>query len=196
MSVLMRATEVIKRPVVTMAGEDVAQVKDIVYEGDGGHVGGFTLAGRGMFAGPLKVGLAWESVSALGNDAVMIRDESALESAKHVVSRSVVRRGDVLGSRVMTDDGTELGTITDVILDVTTDAGTNAADVIGYEIDSSPALGKDGRRVLIPLPDTLSVSGEALMLPGSAAEFVTDDLAGFGAAVEEFRTRLAGGGAA
>ncbi|CAN5213745.1 MAG: PRC-barrel domain-containing protein [Nocardioidaceae bacterium] len=190
MSVLMRATEVIKRPVVTLAGEAVAQVKDIVYEGDGGHVGGFTLAGRGLFAGPLKVALGWESVSALGNDALMIRDEGVFEAPEQVVSRSTARRGDVLGSRVMTDDGTELGTITDVILGV-----TDVADVIGYEIDSSPALGKDGRRVLIPLPDTLSISGEALMLPSAAKEFVSDDLAGFGAAVQEFRTRLAGGGA-
>jgi sporulation protein YlmC with PRC-barrel domain len=30
MSRLMRASEIEKRPVVTMAGEDVAQVKDIV----------------------------------------------------------------------------------------------------------------------------------------------------------------------
>lgn len=191
MSVLMRATEIIKRPVVTLAGEAVAQVKDIVYEGDGGHVGGFTLAGRGVFAGPLKVALAWGSVSALGNDALMIRDEAVLESPEQLVSRSAARRSDVLGSRVMTDDGTELGTVTDVILEV-----TDVADVIGYEIDSSPSLGKDGRRVLIPLPDTLSISGEALMLPSAAKEFVSDDLAGFGAAVQEFRTRLSGGGTA
>ncbi len=42
----------------------------------------------------------------------------------------------------------------------------------------------------MPLPDTLSVSGEALILPESALDFIRDDLAGFGAAVEEFRARL------
>lgn len=40
----------------------------------------------------------------------------------------------------------------------------------------------------MPLPDTLSVSGEALILPDSALDFVRDDLAGFGAAVDEFRS--------
>ena len=54
MSLLMRATEVIKRPVVTLAGEDVAQIKDIVYAGAAGEVAGFTLNGRGLLAGPLK----------------------------------------------------------------------------------------------------------------------------------------------
>jgi hypothetical protein len=38
------------------------------------------------------------------------------------------------------------------------------------------------------------VSSEALMLPDAATDFIRDDLAGFGAAVEEFRTRLRGRG--
>ena len=33
---LMRTSEVAQRPVVTMAGEDVAQIKDVVYAPDGG----------------------------------------------------------------------------------------------------------------------------------------------------------------
>jgi len=68
---LMRTSEITKRPVVTMAGEDVAQVKDIVYAAGGGRIGGFTLAGRGLFSGPLKEALSWEAVSALGADAVI-----------------------------------------------------------------------------------------------------------------------------
>ncbi len=48
----MRTSEIAKRPVVTLGGEDVGQIKDIVYSAGGGAVGGFTLAGRGLFAGP------------------------------------------------------------------------------------------------------------------------------------------------
>ena len=59
MSRLMRTTEIKKRPVVTMGGEDIAQIKDVVFAAAGGQVGGFTLAGRGLFAGPLSVVLAW-----------------------------------------------------------------------------------------------------------------------------------------
>ncbi len=54
MSRLMRTSEITQRPVVTMAGDDVAQIKDIVYAADGGSVRGFTLAGRGLFSGPLS----------------------------------------------------------------------------------------------------------------------------------------------
>ncbi|MGA8978606.1 MAG: PRC-barrel domain-containing protein [Pedococcus sp.] len=193
MSRLMRTSTVMKRPVVTMAGEDVAQVKDIVYGAGGGAVSGFTLAGRGLFAGPLKRALPWSSVVALGPDAVMIRDEDVLESLAELLDSSddTGSRGDVLGAQVLTDTGTDLGTVVDVILEVT-GAGGDQCDVVGYEVEASEALGTEGARVFVPLPDTLSASGSHLMVPASARDFVAHDLAGFGAAVLAFRQQLGG----
>ncbi len=185
----MRATEIMKRPVVTLAGEDVAQIKDVVYAGaEAGEVAGFTLAGRGLFSGPRKEALPWSAVHGLGRDAVMIVDEQAFGPRQSVVEKGEARGGDVLGSRVLTDDGVDLGKVVDVILEV-----GRTAEVVGYAIDSTEALGRDGRTVLIPLPDTISVSGEALIVPAAAADFVTDDLSGFGAAIDAFRSRLRGG---
>lgn len=195
MSVLLRTSEITKKPVVTYAGEDVAQIKDIVYGANGGHVEGFTLAGRGLFAGPLKTAIGWSSVIGLGPDAVIIVDESSvvpidamLESAA-AASGSAPGGGDVLGSQVLTDDGTALGAVVDVIIEV----GDKAqADVVGYEIDPAEGLGHGKNRLLIPLPDTLAASGEHLIVPAAAREFVRDDLAGFGAAVDDFRARMRG----
>jgi sporulation protein YlmC with PRC-barrel domain len=194
MSRLMRTSEVTKRPVVTLAGEDVAQVKDVVYAAGGGAVGGFTLAGRGLFSGPSRLALPWAAVMALGPDAVVIKDEDALEpvaAVLHQASSSGGSGGDVLGSQVLTDGGTELGTVVDVILE-TSDGEGGQCDVVGYEVVASEALGSKGTKVFIPLPDTLSVSGEHLMVPASATEFVAHDLAGFGAAVQAFRQQLEG----
>lgn len=39
---LMRTSEIAQRPVVTMAGEDIAQIKDVVDAPDGGSVSGCT----------------------------------------------------------------------------------------------------------------------------------------------------------
>lgn len=192
-SVLLRASEIAKRPVVTFAGDDVAQVKDIVYVASGGEVGGFTLAGRGMFAGPLKTGLPWASVAGLGPDAVMVPDEDALVPVGAVVdgassTAANASRGDVLGSQVLTDSGTALGAVVDVIIEVTGQASTGGrADVVGYEIQP---VERRSARLLIPLPVTLAASGEHLIVPASATDFVRDDLAGFGAAVTEFRAQL------
>jgi uncharacterized protein YrrD len=192
----MRTSEITKRPGGTMAGEDVAQIKDVIYAAGGGTVGGFTLAGRGLFAGPLKESLAWSSVAALGADAVMIRDESVLQPTKAVLDASRASGGsgaNVLGSQVLSDAGVDLGVVRDVIVSVTRASG-GQCDVVGYEIEASEALGTQGEKVLIPLPDTIAASGEHLMVPASAKEFVGRDLAGFGAAVEAFRAQLGGDG--
>ncbi|MEO9137793.1 MAG: PRC-barrel domain-containing protein [Jatrophihabitans sp.] len=195
MSRLMRTSEVAKRPVVTYAGEDVAQIKDVVYSAGGGAVGGFTLAGRGLFAGPLKQGLVWTSVAALGADAVMIEAESALQPTEAVLDASASSGGsggNILGSQVLTDTGMDLGTVVDVVIEVSGENG-GQCDVVGYEIEASEALGTKGTRLLIPLPDTIAASGEHLIVPASAKDFVGQDLAGFGAAVKDFRAQLEGG---
>ena len=190
----MRTSEITKRPVVTMAGDDVAQVKDVLFAADGGSVDGFTLAGRGLLAGPLKKALPWRSVHALGVDAVMIANEDALEPLKQLLAGASGKAGsggNVLGSQVLSDAGMDLGKVVDVVVSVGSGAEAGC-DVVGYEIEASPALGTQGEKVLIPLPDTLAASGEHLMVPASAREFVGRDLAGFGAAVDAFRAQLGG----
>ena len=184
MTVLLRAAELVKRPVVTLAGDDIAQIKDVVYSSSTGELAGFTLNGRGVFAGPLRQTLPWANVHGLGPTAVMVRDEAGLADRAALGGEAEGGGGDVLGSTVITQSGRNLGTVTDVILDV----GDSVVDAVGYEIQ--PSDGSAPRRQYVPLPDTLSVSGEALMVPDSAVEFLRDDLSGFGSAVEEFRTRL------
>ncbi|TKV60999.1 PRC-barrel domain containing protein [Nakamurella flava] len=201
MGVLLRASEVAKLPVVTFAGEDVAQIKDVVYVGNGGEVAGFTLNGRGFFAGALKVTLPWAKVVGLGPDAAIIADEDALVPPEELLAAAAGEdgtggaAGDVLRSQVLTDDGTALGVVVDVVLGIGAPAGSDQhgkADVVGYEIDPAESLGRGKNRLFIPLPDTLAVSGEHLIVPAVARDFVTDDLAGFGAAVDDFRARLRG----
>jgi uncharacterized protein YrrD len=183
-SVLLRAAALIKRPVVTLAGQDVAQIKDVIYASATGELAGFTLNGRGIFAGPMRRTLPWQRVHGLGPDAVIITDLSVLADRKALRGQNEGAGGAVLGSTVITQSGRSLGTVTDVILAV----GAKAADAVGYEI--APTDDAKPRRQFVPLPDALSVSGEALILPDSALDFIRDDLAGFGAAVEEFRRQL------
>ena len=181
---LLRASELAGRPVVTLSGELVAEIKDIVFERTGGRIAGFTLRNPGLFSRARKDSLPWEAVHGVGRDAVMVPDETLLIPAKELAPRKQARKADVLEDRVLTDNGRDLGRVVDVVLH----SGTRL-DVVGYEVEASEALGT-GRRVLIPLPDTVAVSGENLIVPAAATEFVSDDLAGFGAAVDAFRSRL------
>nr|WP_269329885.1 PRC-barrel domain-containing protein [Kineosporia babensis] len=181
---MLRAADLLKRPVVTLAGDDVAQIKDVIYSSGSGELAGFTLNGRGIFAGPLKQTLPWSNVHGLGPAAVMIRDLDSLADRQAFDGELEGAGGVVIGSMVLTHSGRNLGVVTDVILDVR----EKSTDAVGYEIEPSDKTAP--RRQFVPLPDTLSVSGEALILPDTALEFIRDDLAGFGAAVDEFRSRL------
>lgn len=188
MTALMRATQLLGLPVVTLAGEDVAQVKDVVYAEASHEVAGFTLAGRGVLAGPLGQALPWSGVHAVGRDAVMISGVNVFTDRDKVAVRAELRDRDTLGDTVMTDTGTALGTVTDVILEV-----GSSAEVVGYEISAGAALPPAGRRTFLPVPATAAVSGEALIVPEAVTAFVADDLAGFGAAIRSFRSGSEGG---
>jgi hypothetical protein len=112
----------------------------------------------------------------------MVLDESSLVDPKEApdeVGRPATERN-VIGNDVLTEGGTSLGKVTDLVLLV----GSSGV-VVGYQIDK--ATGGQG---YIPLPSQLSVSGVALVVPNVTEEFVREDLVGLGAAVDEFRARL------
>ncbi|MGH4025264.1 MAG: PRC-barrel domain-containing protein, partial [Pseudonocardiaceae bacterium] len=135
-ALLLRARELTGRPVVTLDGELVAEIKDIVFERSGGTIAGFTLRNPGLFSRSRKDALPWRGVHGIGRDAVMVPDESVLLRTKELASRKEARKGDVLEDRVLTDNGHDLGRVVDVVLQ----AGTGL-EVVGYEVEASETLG-------------------------------------------------------
>jgi uncharacterized protein YrrD len=185
---LMRATGLVGLPVVTLdTGEDIAEIRDVIYVPDRGRVVGFTLNKRGRLSGRLKQPLSMEQVHAVGRDAVMVRDASALEAGSGEAAAKDAKGRNVIGNNVLTDAGKQLGVVRDLIVEM------NQGEVIGYELDGDPNLQRaEGAPLLLPLPSTLAVSGDVLMVPADVEEFIRDDLAGFGSAVSDFRARLGG----
>lgn len=189
MSTIAAATTFIGLPVVTLdGGDDVAEVKDVVYDADVARLIGFTLNKRGWFRGPMKPVLPWGQVAAVGRDAVMVRDMSALterDDAPTDVAEPAANRN-VIGNAVFTDEGVELGTVADLVVEL-----DDEATVVGYQLDTKGTATGHGM-VLIPLPEQISVSGDALVVPKEVEAFIRDDLTGFGGAVENFRSQLKG----
>lgn len=183
MSRLVLASGLNRLPVVTISGgEDVAEVRDVVYSPEAGHLVGFTLNKRGFLRGRMKEVLPAESVAAVGPDAVMITDDDCLTSrddAPDDVSKASSDRN-VIGNDVLTERGVKLGVVTDLVV-----LTGRRCDVVGYRLTKQG--GGDG---YIPLPSQLAVSGVALVVPDATEDFVRDDLVGLGAAVDEFRSRI------
>lgn len=133
MSRLVRATEVVGLPVVTSKGDDVAEVRDVVYEPAGGLIG-FTLNRRGYLSGSLKQVLTVDGVTSIGRDAVMTGTEEALTEKADVPSGRRSGRSRCIGASVVTGDGTALGEVIGVILSV-----DDHAEAVGYELLSNGA---------------------------------------------------------
>jgi sporulation protein YlmC with PRC-barrel domain len=186
MNELLAARSLTTLPVVTLGGEAVAQVKDTVFDAAAGRITGFTLSGRGLLSGPLKQSLPWSGVHALGPHAVMIRDARALQDTSVVVARREAQQGRVLHAKVLTDEGAEVGTVLDVIVE-----GGTGGRVVGFRIAAGKALVQGSRRrrhrVYVPRGETLTVSGRALVIPADATRYVADDLPAFVTRVGAFR---------
>jgi uncharacterized protein YrrD len=170
-------------PVVTIAGgEDLAEVRDILYSAEIGKIVGFTLNKRGLLAGRLKEVLPVEQVHAIGRNAVMISDEGQLaapqDASTEVASPDLSR--DVTGNDVLTESGVSLGEVRDVVVL----AGVGG-EVVGYQIELP-----SGGTAYLPLPGPLAVSGTALVVPDVTERFVSQDLVGLESAVDDFRASL------
>jgi len=138
----MRATEIEGRPVVTLAGEHVGDVKDVVFDSSKGKMLGFTLRSHGFFSAPRKDVLAWSKVASLGRDAVMIRGEDALEE-EALAAEGISEHHNVLGNQVLTDTGTDLGKVADVII-----VDQNDISKVRYVIIAGRVVVEDGRIVV------------------------------------------------
>jgi uncharacterized protein YrrD len=185
MTLVVKASELIGRPVVTITGgEDVAEVKDIVYRSEQGDLVGFTLNKRGFLSGSLREVLPVESVHAIGRDAVMIDNtEDCLVDPKDAPAAVAEpeKDRDVFDDAVVTESGVRLGRVRDVVLVV-----GGAGEVVGFEL----ARDESNETWFIPRPAQLAVSGDALIVPDQLEEFIVDDLTGFGAAIDRYRDTL------
>ncbi|MGI5423379.1 PRC-barrel domain-containing protein [Streptomyces sp. CA-179760] len=186
MNQLMAARSLTTLPVVTLGGDAVAQIKDTVFDAAAGRITGFTLSGRGLLSGPMKQSLPWPAVHALGPHAVMIVDAGALADTPVVVARREAQEGRVLHAKVLTDEGAEVGTVLDVVVE-----GGTSGRVVGFRIAAAKALVGGSRRrrhrVYVPRGETLAVSGRALVIPADATRYVADDLPAFVARVGAFQ---------
>lgn len=180
---LVRASAVNGLPVVTIdGGEDAAEIKDVVYDSAQHELVGFTLNKRGWFRGTLKQVLTADHVASIGADAVMVSSESALSDKGDAPDTLTGPQGhEVIGDNVLSSDGRELGVVVDVVIE------TGAAPAaVGYEVKSGD------QSVFVPISAQLSVSGDNLVVPPEANDFIGNDLVGFGASVESFRNHLKG----
>ena len=157
---MLRASDLIGKPVVSIAdGEDIAEVRDVVFDGDRHQLVGFTLNARGFFHGRMRELLPSDGVVGLGPHAVMVRDATGLADRAEVGDELArpSRARSVIGVAVVTESGVELGHISEVIL-----AAGDHAEACGYEVGGDKVKGRGGDHGFVPIDAQVAISGSAL----------------------------------
>jgi uncharacterized protein YrrD len=185
---LLRGADLVGLPVVTLGGNDIAEVRDVFFDAAAGVLLGFTLNKRGRLSGRMSAVLPHENVIAVGPHAVIVSDPESLRSVLLTDSGAPMPEpiGNVVSDRVLTDSGVVIGTVTDVVFENNTNA------VVGFEVapqDQRPS--RKGRKSYVPLCDTKSVSKDTLIVPSATIEYITSDFAGFAEAMDRYREALA-----
>jgi uncharacterized protein YrrD len=150
-------------PVMTRdSGKNVGKVQDLLLDRQGSRILGILVDEAGWFKEARVV--AWPSLRAMGLDAVIIDEEASVKKASEVPEMTeVLDRGNVLvGVRVETTEGRELGKIEDFYFDPETGI------VKGFELS-----GGKGRSFL-PTPAGFEAGKDVAFVDPSAVETVTD----------------------
>jgi sporulation protein YlmC with PRC-barrel domain len=131
----MRLTELTGRPVLDLAtATTIGKVADFVIDPAARLVVGFQLDG---VKGP-RHWLSWDAMNSLGPDALTIdRDDVLGEPPQHARG---LRATKVLGGRVLTDSGRDLGNLVD--LDVDPETGhLTALEIAGTTMPADALIG-------------------------------------------------------
>ncbi len=162
----VRARDLIGLPVVSLSsGEAFGAVKDVVISARSGEVRSFKLELWTSATGD-RDELPLAAVSAIGPDAIMVeRDASIRES-----SESSHDDDDVISVDVVSESGTKLGSIRDVVLDAEADAA-----IVGYEIETEASA-----KLLVRGEDAIAISRDALVVAEDAEATEWEELTGFG----------------
>ena len=143
-------------------GKKLGKVEDLVLDRQGSRILGILMDEAGWFK-EAKV-VAWPSFRVIGLDAVIIDEEASVKKASEVPEMSEVLAGGnvLIGARVATTDGRELGKIEEFYFDPETGA------VKGFELS-----GGKGRSFL-PTPTSFETSEDVAFVDPSAVETVID----------------------
>lgn len=178
MTYICRASDLADRPVVTLdTAAEAGRIADLVVDPGNGDVVGFTLRKQGLLGLGDGGGLPLAAVRAVGPDAVMITASTGIVGGDQMPQGLTCGR-DLKGDTVVTQEGTESGRVTDVIVRI----DRAKVDVIGYEVETAK-----GATSLVPLPDTFAISSDALIVSKEMRLLPAGDLEAFGAAVDQMR---------
>jgi len=169
----------ISKPVVAYdSGEEFQTIVDLIFDQESNQLLGFLVDEGGWFSNALVLPLS--NVQAIGADAVIVASRDAINSATEFPAmQSILERDNILkGTRIMTIDGRDLGTMVDLYFDDTTGA------IEGYEVSGGIFADAYSGRSFVPAPDTLKIGEDIAFVPSETADLMQEQVGGIRGAMQ------------
>ncbi len=169
----------IGKPVVAYdSGEKFKTIVDLIFDQENNVLLGFLVDEGGWFSNALVLPLT--RVQAIGSDAVIVPSVDAISSASDFPEiQSILERDNTLrGTKIMTTDGRDLGTMVDLYFDDMSGA------IEGYEVSGGIFADAYSGRSFVPAPDTLKIGEDVAFVPAETADLMEEQVGGIRAALQ------------
>jgi len=177
---MQKGTDTISLPVIAFdTGEKFDQIRDVIFGQHESRVLGFLVDEGGWFS-EAKV-VPFQNVQAIGRDGVIVPSkESVVIADTEPAIKGVLEHKNVLkGTKIMTTDGRDLGTMVDLYFDEHTGA------VEGYEASGGLFADAATGRSFVPAPQTLKIGQDVAFVPPETADMMEEQVGGIQGALQE-----------
>lgn len=164
---LVKANNVIGLKVVTLeTGKEVTKIEDVVYDPRDNMVKALVIDEGGWFS-DAKV-ILFEDIKSIGEDAVIIESEERVRTASEVSSRvaNIAREEQNLTkTKIITEEGDELGSVSDIIFD------SKTGKVEEFEVSQGAQNLASGKKT-IRVNNIITVGEDATIVSGVSKQVV------------------------
>lgn len=176
---MYKGRDIIGKPLVSYdKGEKFDTVEDLIFDQDSNQLLGFLVNESSWFK-DARV-LLLKDVQAIGFDAVITPSKEAITKASEIPAiRHILKHNNILkGTRILTMDGRDLGTMIDLYFDEQTGA------VEGYEVSGGLFADAYSGRSFVPVLQTLKIGRDVAFVPIQIAYLTEEQVGGIKGAMQ------------
>jgi uncharacterized protein YrrD len=148
-----------KKIIAIATGTEIGNVEDIIYDPLKNQIRGILVDKGGWFS-EAQIILMTE-VKSIGPDALMVENETAIKKASDIQGRvsNIAEEGHYLTkTRIITEEGKELGTVSDLIFD------SETGDVAEFEISEGVLKNMQSGKKYVQIHDIVTIGEEATIV--------------------------------
>jgi uncharacterized protein YrrD len=176
---MRKGKDIVGKPVIAYdTGEKIDTIVDLIFDQNDNRLLGFLIDEGGWFSNAKVLPLSY--VKAIGVDAVIVPSKDAMApSSQYATIHKILENNNILnGTRIMTTDGRDLGTLVDFYFDQVTGV------VEGYEASGGLFADAYSGRSFVPAPQTLKIGEDVAFVPSETADLMQEQVGGLKAAMQ------------